>query len=649
MQIFGINIIEESPVNKVLKPGWYPFGNFKKPNKYGYVHREETIPYEILNIYDAPNLPHITVSAIVGKNGSGKSSLIEIFFRIINNFTRHLIGTKRAVTDNRHLSLAYGVYADLHFESDNQQWVIKSRNTETSLVKVWPSYKEDIYCRNSHKANDFLSELFYTIVTNYSLYAYNAKEYGFESINSTNKRITGGEWLEGMFHKNDGYLTPIVITPKRDEGVIDIHNEYELGKQRIVKLALMAQIQGRQLLPGYKPDRLLVKFNSDYNGSKNEKITELLRIHMKGFENQVLEFISTFTRIWRKELKINYNTNRSNHILNTALYYLAYKTLKIILTYPDYRKYIKPQNSNSVRNYITHNLEIDAKRAVAEIKKEFGKNGEHNHLILKLEQTYNYIVEFQESGEFKWKDEDNIKVSRIINGIKNIRYSELFTILPPPFFNLDIKFTKRTNEKDSTWFNNAGLDVTISQLSSGERQLLNAISYVLYHIKNIESVIPDKERVRYKHICLVFDEVELYFHPDYQRTFVARLIEALKWCHIDKNIIKSIQIILITHSPFILSDVFVHNTLYLNEEGRRIEVEGESFGANYYSMLSNSFFFNESSVGKYSTDFISSLVINAEKGIKMVTPKASDRKLTDFIGDEIMRNYINNIECFTKS
>ncbi len=43
-------------------------------------------------------------------------------------------------------------------------------------------------------------------------------------------------WLHGLFHKNDAYRTPLVITPFRREGNIDINNERELAIERLVRL-----------------------------------------------------------------------------------------------------------------------------------------------------------------------------------------------------------------------------------------------------------------------------------------------------------------------------------------------------------------------------------------------------------------------------
>ena len=41
-------------------------------------------------------------------------------------------------------------------------------------------------------------------------------------------------WIEALFHKNDGYRTPIVLNPFRERGNIDINVETELAEQRSI-------------------------------------------------------------------------------------------------------------------------------------------------------------------------------------------------------------------------------------------------------------------------------------------------------------------------------------------------------------------------------------------------------------------------------
>lgn len=105
----------------------------------------------------------------------------------------------------------------------------------------------------------------------------------------------------------------------------------------------------------------------------------------------------------------------------------------------------------------------------------------------------------------------------------------------------------------------------MNKMSSGERQMLQSASYMLYHIKNIESIREDNNRKAYRHINIVLDEAELYYHPEMQRTMIANIIKMLSWCHINNTKIRSVHIMLVTHSPFVLSDVPKNRILYMKD------------------------------------------------------------------------------------
>ena len=172
-------------------------------------------------------------------------------------------------------------------------------------------------------------------------------------------------------------------------------------------------------------------------------------------------------------------------------------------------------------------------------------------------------------------------------------------------------------------------------MSSGERQILYSLSYVLYHIKNIQSIREDENRVAYHNVCLIFDEAELYFHPDYQRKFLGMLLESLTWCNINTEKIHSIQILVVTHSPFVLTDMLVQNSLYL-KDGKRVKVNRETFGANYYEMLNKSFFFEKRAIGE-----ISARVIGEWIRAKNNHERIGEEQLS-LVGDELLKNYLKN-------
>lgn len=118
------------------------------------------------------------------------------------------------------------------------------------------------------------------------------------------------------------------------------------------------------------------------------------------------------------------------------------------------------------------------------------------------------------------------------------------------------------------------------------------ISNVVYHLVNINSVHTVEDEIvaglpllKYKYVNVIFDEIELYFHPDLQRRFLSLVINALRNIHIEY--IAGVNILMVTHSPFVLSDLPRSNVLALSKGYEEI---GETFCANIHEMLGQSFF-----------------------------------------------------------
>src|SRR5690606_25959341 len=130
-------------------------------------------------------------------------------------------------------------------------------------------------------------------------------------------------------------------------------------------------------------------------------------------------------------------------------------------------------------------------------------------------------------------------------------------------------------------------------LSSGEKQKIFGSATLLYHLANINSVRRSGKYVKYRHVNVIRDEIELYYHPELQRTYIKDVLDSLD--NADLSAIAGINLLFITHSPFILSDIPKSNILFLEDNGMPSAnaVKTQTFGANIHDLLKESFFLQD--------------------------------------------------------
>lgn len=108
------------------------------------------------------------------------------------------------------------------------------------------------------------------------------------------------------------------------------------------------------------------------------------------------------------------------------------------------------------------------------------------------------------------------------------------------------------------------------------------------------------------------DEIELYFHPELQRNYLSYLHHTISKSN--SNNILGINILFVTHSPFILSDIPNTKILFLDKDIKDINSktisstkEIKTFGANIHELLINGFFMNNS-IGEFALKEIKTIV-----------------------------------------
>lgn len=321
---------------------------------------------------------------------------------------------------------------------------------------------------------------------------------------------------------------------------------------------------------------------------------------------------------------------------NKVVLYIPYKMHSILTKYEPYykRKYLSDEDCSSM--LIMWPSQTIKKQIREDVRTILNTD---DYTTLKLQQSLNYL---------KYRDGDLYDAqveNQMPEGIDSIVTFEQLSkqvvygttmantvkFLPPPVFSGDIVLKNKKGKK-----------YLLHTISSGQMQKLNVAGSLVYHLRNLDYRVPGTNRVEYSNVNVIFDELELYFHPDYQRTLLSYLLEQIENAQLEY--IKSINLILVTHSPFILTDIPKCNILYLSQNEKEIP-KRMTMAANIYDLLDDQFFL-EYTVGDVIRKEIEEL-------IRIYQDKDSYMNISDFIitkyerlipliGDDYIREDLNS-------
>ena len=176
------------------------------------------------------------------------------------------------------------------------------------------------------------------------------------------------------------------------------------------------------------------------------------------------------------------------------------------------------------------------------------------------------------------------------------------------------------------------LNITEEGMSDGERVRVNIFS-TIHRFLGENGELKNK-----KYVTLLFDEVEMFLHPEWSRTFLDDLLLELK----DYSE-KQFKIIFASHSPFLLSDICSEGVIYLEKKARETvvkEVEIKNFGANIIDLFKNTMFL-KSTFGEFATKKIKEVVKKIDDKTKSYFEIKNNPEI-NYIIEEIGEKLISN-------
>ncbi len=593
-KIIGIDVPSdcksEHSKNLLHNFAYHFYNNFKIDVKNKEVHILENN----IDLYSYYNLGlKINVSAIVGKNGSGKSTIIELLIKAINNlfysYTRESIKKNRSFHP---VKLVSGIELNIYYIKDETMFRLYVKDSYYEIFSYEENKNTQTYINPKKiKENFNLTNFFYTEVINYSLYAYNSNP------------NYDGDWIAEIFHKNDSYQTPIVLNPFRKQGNIDIQTENNLVFQRL--LANLVRYDHNKNLNLKVGDNLEVAditmklSNPIHYAKKLKKDTDVNLTYLEqSTQNDILEEV----------VKIMYNISipQTNvKILRTIKMYIIYKLVSICSKYEEYSR----------RNFFDFEKRkfVNLESLIRKLKKD------HSHITFKLRQTLNYLL-LQHIPYQIDIEENSLPLKNLAISISKLPNKNIIEYLPPPIFKVDLKLSSKLKK-----------NIKFSTLSSGEKQQIYSVNSIYYHLINLDSVknSTDRKKLSYKNVNIILEEIELYFHPEFQRNYVKILIDGIY--RLNLKHIKAVNFIFVTHSPFILSDLPSTNILYLfvNDQGRAEEhkpIKTKSFAANIHHLLEDNFFFGK---GVYMGGFAENKVNEVINFIRVTKREQTKQSIND--------------------
>jgi predicted ATP-dependent endonuclease of OLD family len=263
---------------------------------------------------------------------------------------------------------------------------------------------------------------------------------------------------------------------------------------------------------------------------------------------------------------------------------------------------------------------------------------------------YERIKSFMLSVKSSRKNSEINKVVNIISQldalIKNVNVKHSTGLLAKGSFELEIN--------KSLWrllgrlisvtdhYDEHVLTINLNPFSAGQGAILGQFSEFFEALKHLAN----------PNVIVTIDEGELYLHPEWQRKYINSLYKFFNYFGNKREI--NFQLIVTSHSPFLVSDLPRHNVVYMarDEHGMTTVLpsanQKATLGGNIFELFQSGFYMKEF-IGEFA-------ILKIEEAIKFLNGHASSfqtlEEVDDFIkliGEKLIRNELQRIVDIKKT
>ncbi|GIN93787.1 hypothetical protein J22TS1_48380 [Siminovitchia terrae] len=554
------------------------------------------------------NMPISNLNVIIGKNGVGKTTIINEIFDLLHGSVEkdRIVAIRKnkeifIYVSDRKINLSYGTKAS---ELDDYRFYIKDSGFYLD--------SEETKSRNEVKNLIYISE-FTDLSVNSISHKYeenHAFNYSpFFLINSPNAFLSYSNYLNNTLEKSISNFQLISKIHQIDFLANDRFN-FEFKKPTSVQIDFSNF--------NHKLDRRIKSKSFGNKGYLNDLINNIIQ-REAGNSLKLVYDVHIILSLWNVlEISKNYidkekaqkhfkNDKDIEELLNKKLKDYNEKLHRILIDFSQGK-------SSLAKTFTNYKSLLDA----SQLSNFYSNiNGEDIDIVFKFDsivQAYNYVTKV--SLQNLNKNSTRVDLSLESAGKFLERY---LTLRNYAEFNNEA-FLCMPDKIDFFHNNN------IFYFSSGQEQLIRLFTYIYLSVENINQ--------EHKSFIVLMDEPNNAFHPEMQKQFVKSLNAFL-----GKFEDCSFHIILTTHSPIIASDLTNNHIIFLEQidEGDKVirsieKNKPKTFAQNIYNLYKESFFIEDGLIGSYADEVLSKVYKQLSKSKEKVY---DDSYIEQYEGKEI--------------